>query len=126
MRAYLARRLAAMVPIVILVGTIVFLLIHLTPGDPAVIMLGPDAPDEAVTRLRQELGLDAPLLTQWFRWFQLVLVGDLGTSIFFGLPVTTTIRQHLLPRCFSAPWRFPLRWALGCPRASSRRCGGAR
>lgn len=115
MRAYLARRLAAMVPIVILVGTIVFLLIHLTPGDPAVIMLGPDAPDEAVTRLRQELGLDAPLFTQWFRWFQKVLVGDLGTSIFFGLPVTTTIRQHLLPTVLLSALAISISVGIGVP-----------
>lgn len=97
MQAYIVRRLAALVPILVLVGTIVFLLIHLTPGDPAVIMLGPDASADAIARLRSELGLDAPLYQQWARWFQRALVGDLGRSIFFGRPVTETIRQHLAP-----------------------------
>jgi peptide/nickel transport system permease protein len=100
MQAYIARRLLTMVPIIILVGTIVFLLVHLTPGDPAVIMLGPDAPDDAVAALRQDLGLDAPFYAQWARWLRRAAVGDLGTSIFFGIPVTTAIRQHLAPTLY--------------------------
>lgn len=115
MLAYVARRLVAMVPIVILVGTIVFLLIHLTPGDPVVIMLGPDASEEAVTRLRTELGLDAPVYRQWARWFQRVLVGDLGTSIFFGVPVTETIRRHLPPTIYLSALAILVAVGIGVP-----------
>lgn len=104
-----------MVPIVVLVATIVFLLIHLTPGDPAVIMLGPDAPDDAVVRLRSELGLDAPLYLQWVRWFQRVLVGDFGKSIFFGLPVTETIRRHLAPTIYLSGLAILVAIGVGVP-----------
>lgn len=115
MQAYIARRLITMVPIIVLVGTIVFLLIHLTPGDPAVIMLGPDAPAEAVARLRAELGLDAPFHLQWLRWFQRVLAGDLGTSIFFGLPVTETVRRHLLPTILLSLLAIAIAIGIGVP-----------
>jgi peptide/nickel transport system permease protein len=104
-----------MVPIVVLVGTIVFLLIHLTPGDPAVIMLGPDAPTKAVADLRRDLGLDAPIPTQWLRWFERVLAGDLGKSIFFGSPVTTTIRQHLVPTVLLSFLAIMIAVGIGVP-----------
>lgn len=116
-----------MVPIVVLVGTIVFLLIHLTPGDPAVIMLGPDAPPEAVAQLRADLGLDAPLHLQWLRWFQRVLAGDLGKSIFFGIPVTTTIRQHLVPTVLLSLLAILIAVGIGVPAGiiSATRRGSA-
>lgn len=116
-----------MVPIVVLVGTIVFLLIHLTPGDPAVIMLGPDAPPKAVAQLRAELGLDAPLYLQWLRWFQRVLAGDLGKSIFFGIPVTTTIRQHLVPTVLLSLLAILIAVGIGVPAGiiSATRRGSA-
>lgn len=115
MSGYIVRRLAAMVPIVVLVGTIVFLLIHLTPGDPAVIMLGPDAPESAVAELRRELGLDAPIVTQWVRWFRRVLAGDLGRSIFFGIPVTAAIREHLVPTLLLSLLAILIAVGIGVP-----------
>ncbi len=115
MQAYIARRLATMVPIVVLVGTIVFLLVHLTPGDPAVIMLGPDASPEAIAKLRGDLGLDAPLTLQWIRWFRHVTVGDLGRSIFFGIPVTAAIRQHLGPTLLLSLLAILIAVGIGVP-----------
>jgi peptide/nickel transport system permease protein len=114
-QAYIARRLVTMVPIVALVGTIVFLLIHLTPGDPAVIMLGPDAPAEAVVRLRHDLGLDRPLASQWLYWFRRVVSGDLGRSIFFGLPVTAVIRAHLMPTLLLSLLAITFAVGIGVP-----------
>ncbi len=104
-----------MVPIVVLVGTIVFLLVHLTPGDPAVIMLGPDASPEAIAKLRGDLGLDAPLTLQWIRWFRRVTVGDLGRSIFFGIPVTAAIRQHLGPTLLLSLLAILIAVGIGVP-----------
>ncbi|MDR7418557.1 MAG: ABC transporter permease [Armatimonadota bacterium] len=115
MQAYIARRLLTMVPIIILVGTVVFLLVHLTPGDPAVIMLGPDAPDDAVAALRRDLGLDAPFYTQWARWLRRAAVGDLGTSIFFGIPVTTAIRRHLAPTLYLSLLAVLIAIGIGVP-----------
>lgn len=104
-----------MVPIAVLVGTIVFLLVHVTPGDPAVIMLGPDASEDAVARLRADLGLDAPVHLQWVRWFRRVLAGDLGRSIFFGVPVSETIRRHLAPTVYLSALAILVAVGIGVP-----------
>ncbi len=97
MTAFLARRLLAAVPVVLVVGVTVFVLINLAPGDPVQVMLGPDARPEQVERMRQNLGLDQPLPVQFGIWFSRALVGDLGESIFLRQPVTTAILSRLEP-----------------------------
>ena len=97
MTAFLARRLLAAVPVVLVVGVTVFVLINLAPGDPVQVMLGPDARPEQVERMRQNLGLDQPLPVQFGSWFSRALVGDLGESIFLRQPVTTAILSRLEP-----------------------------
>ncbi len=88
------RRLMATVPVMVVVAIAVFGLLHVTPGDPAVIIAGDYATAEDVARIRGRLGLDRPFLTQVEIWLSNVAHGDLGTSIFSGLPVTTLIRQR--------------------------------
>ena len=70
---------------------IIFLFIHLIPGDPIYVLLGDEATPEQVEALRNRLGLDQPLLVQYFHWAGNVLQGDFGTSIFFQTPVSTII-----------------------------------
>ena len=94
---YIARRLLASIPVLIGVSVLVFLIMHLAPGDPALIMLGPKATAESLARLRQELGLDQPLPTQYVRWLGNVLKGDLGRSVQLKREVT-----ELLATRFSA------------------------
>jgi peptide/nickel transport system permease protein len=94
---YILRRLVALIPVLIIVGAIVFFLIHLTPGDPAAVILGDSATPEQVSQLRQELGLDEPLLTQFFLWFGQALTGNLGESIYSSQPVLQTILGRLGP-----------------------------
>src|SRR5437870_8353245 len=94
MLAEVGRRLLATVPVVGVVAIAVFELLHVTPGDPAVIIAGDYATAEDVARIRGRLGLDRPFLTQVEIWLSNVAHGDLGTSIFSGLPVTTLIRQR--------------------------------
>jgi peptide/nickel transport system permease protein len=84
MIAYIARRLIALLPVLLIVATVGFFLIYLTPGDPAAVMLGPDATPEELHELRRVMGLDQPLLVQLVRWYSRVLQGDLGHSIFLG------------------------------------------
>jgi len=84
---YLLRRLLLLVPVLLGVSVVVFLVLHLAPGDPAEIMLGSQATQEDVTRLRADLGLDEPLPLQYARWMAHVLQGDLGRSIRMRQPV---------------------------------------
>jgi peptide/nickel transport system permease protein len=92
--AEIVRRLVATTPVMVVVALAVFALLHLTPGDPAVIIAGDYATSEDIARIRARLGLDEPLLAQIGIWLSRVLRGDLGTSIFSGLPVTTLIGQR--------------------------------
>ena len=80
-----------------IVALVVFLLLHLTPGDPAAIIAGDYARPEDIARIRKNLGLDRPLYIQFFSWLGTVLRGDLGVSIFSNLPVTKLIGQRLEP-----------------------------
>lgn len=97
MTAYIARRLVLVAPVMFIVATVGFVIIHLAPGDPAVMMLGPDASPERLQELRQQLGLDRPLLVQLGRWYARVLYADFGRSLFEGEPVTRVIAQRLEP-----------------------------
>jgi len=90
-RVYLLRRLISLVPVLVLVGVTTFFLMQLIPGDPATVLLGPDAPEQEVEALRIELGLDRPVIIQFFSWFSNVLQGDLGISYYLGLGVTESI-----------------------------------
>src|SRR4029077_18836779 len=84
---YLLRRLLLLVPVLLGVSVVVFLVLHLAPGDPAEIMLGSQATQEDVTRLRADLGLDEPLPLQYARWMAHVCEGDRGGSIGMRQPV---------------------------------------
>src|SRR5438270_13752589 len=81
MAPYLARRLAQLIPILVGVSVLVFLFIHLIPGDPAYAMLGERASPESVERIHHQLGLDRPLALQYFDYAGRLFHGDLGTSI---------------------------------------------
>jgi peptide/nickel transport system permease protein len=94
---YLARRLLAAIPVMVMVATAVFLLLFLTPGDPAAVILGPDAKPEQVTELRSRLGLDEPVYIQLGNWYLRLLRGDLGRSIFENRPVIEAIMSRAEP-----------------------------
>lgn len=91
------RRLLATIPVMGVVALTVFALLHLTPGDPAAIIAGDYATPQDIARIRSALGLDKPLLTQAGLWLGNVVRGDLGVSIYSGLPVTTLIAQRVGP-----------------------------
>lgn len=91
------RRLLAAIPVMVLVATGVFLLLFLTPGDPAAVILGPDAKPEQVAELRAKLGLDQPVYVQLVQWYARLLHGDLGQSIFLNRPVTAAIAERAEP-----------------------------
>lgn len=87
MNRYLLYRLFYAIPVLLGVSILVFTLIHITPGDPARLMLGAAARTEDVERLRHELGLDRPLYIQYFSWLGRLFTGDLGESIALRRPV---------------------------------------
>jgi peptide/nickel transport system permease protein len=95
MLQYLARRLALMVPVAFLVSLVVFSLVHLTPVDPATLILGEEHSPQAIAALRHELGLDRPLPEQYITWITRALHGDLGRSVRTNQPVVQAIRERL-------------------------------
>jgi peptide/nickel transport system permease protein len=115
MKKYIAKRLWSLVPVMFVVATLVFFLVHLTPGDPASVILGPDAPQEAIAELRARLGLDKPLPVQFVRWFGQVLQGNLGESIFLRRPVTQAIVERLEPTLLLAGMATVLAVIIGIP-----------
>lgn len=96
---YVINRLLSAIILLFIVSVIVFSIIHLTPGDPAATMLGGDASRDDIDRLREQLGLNLPLIQQFAIWLLKLLHGDLGTSIFYGMPVTEVIVSRLGPTC---------------------------
>jgi ABC-type dipeptide/oligopeptide/nickel transport system permease component len=92
---YVLRRIAASVPVVIGVATMVFALIHAVPGDPAQAMLGETASAADVAALRTSLGLDVPVLVQYGRYLRGLSRADLGTSFRFNTPVSQEIGARI-------------------------------
>jgi peptide/nickel transport system permease protein len=92
---YIARRLAQAVPVVLLSTVAVFALLRLVPGDPALILAGPDAPPEVVAAVRAEMGLNQPLPVQYLVWLAHVARGDFGRSFISRLPVADLIAQRI-------------------------------
>jgi peptide/nickel transport system permease protein len=95
--AYIARRVIATIPVMAVVALFVFSLLYIAPGDPAAVIAGDQATPADVERIRQNLGLDRPFLVRFGEWVWQILHGDLGTSIFTNLPVTTMIAQRFEP-----------------------------
>lgn len=97
MISFIIRRLLLLFPVLIIVGIIVFTLIHLTPGDPAAVMLGRDATSEQKEALRERLGLNDPFHIQFINWFVDALRLDFGESLFIGKPVTEALLDRVEP-----------------------------
>src|SRR5260221_10735531 len=87
MTQYVARRVLAMVPVLFGISVLVFLLVHLIPGDVTQILLGTSATDQQIETLRRTFGLTRPLPVQYFDWVSHVLVGDFGVSLRTSRPV---------------------------------------
>lgn len=97
MLAFIARRVLATIPVLFVVATIVFLLLRLTPGDPAAVIAGDSANPEQIAQIRASLGLEKPLLQQFGIWLSNIARGDFGESFFFKKRVTELIAQRLEP-----------------------------
>ena len=97
MLAFIIRRLLATIPVMLVVAVFVFLMLRLTPGDPAAIIAGDTATPDQVAGIRAKLGLDEPIYTQFFIWFLKLFHGDLGESFYFKKTVVELIGDRLEP-----------------------------
>jgi peptide/nickel transport system permease protein len=97
MLAYVIRRFISTIVVMGVVGVFVFLLLHLSPGDPAAIIAGDNATPEQIAGIRRHLGLDDPLPVQFVRWLSAVVQGDLGVSIFSREPVWKLVGERMEP-----------------------------
>ncbi len=97
MLGYIFRRILAVIPVMTIVAIFVFLLLRLTPGDPAAIIAGDAATPAQLERIRESLGLNDPLYIQFVTWVGLLLKGDLGTSLISNTAVTSMIGQRIWP-----------------------------
>jgi len=115
MTGYVLRRLVALLPVLLIVSTVGFFLIYLTPGDPAAVMLGPDATPEEIQNLRTQMGLNRPLHVQLLHWYSRTLRGDLGDSIFLQRPVRQAIIERLEPTVLLTLMSLIVAVAVGVP-----------
>ena len=97
MSGYLFRRLLGTIPVMLVVAVFIFLMLRLTPSDPAAIIAGDNATTEQVAQIRSQLGLDRPMIEQFFIWSARVLTGDFGESFFFRKTVASLIGERIEP-----------------------------
>lgn len=100
MGKYIVKRLLSLIPVLFIVSLVVFAIIHLTPGDPASMMLGDSATPEMIEQLREELGLNSPIYVQYFKWVIGLFQGDLGTSYFINEPMVQILKEHIGPSLY--------------------------
>lgn len=97
MLSFLLRRMAAVLPVLLVVSLVVFLILRLAPGDPAAAIAGNNATNEDIAKIRTQLGLDSSIPVQYGIWIGRVLQGDLGYSFYLSKPVTELIAQRIEP-----------------------------
>ena len=126
MLAFIARRIAATIPVLLVVAVLVFLVLRLTPGDPAAILAGDAATAEQIERIRASLGLDRSIPVQFGIWFGKVLAGDLGESFYYKMQVATLIGQRIEPTLVLATLTIVLAVLIAVPLgvAAAWRFGG--
>lgn len=115
MGRYILNRLLTLVPIVFGISILVFMILHIVPGDPASIMLGTSATPEAVAALKAGMGLDEPLVIQYFHWIGGVLTGDFGVSVSTGEEVLPNILNRFLVTLQLTVLAAIIGWAIAIP-----------
>lgn len=115
MSTQIIRRLLTLVPVLVVVAVVVFLLIHLAPGDPAAVMAGNEATVERIEQLRHDMGLDRPLHEQFWSWASRAVRGDLGQSYFLNQPVTEALAERMEPTGLLTLYALLLSIIVGLP-----------
>lgn len=112
---FVLRRLLAVLPVLLVVSLVVFLILRLAPGDPAAVIAGNSATNAEIDRIREQLGLDRSILSQYFIWIGRVFQGDLGYSYYLSKPVTELIAQRIEPTLSLAAGTLVLAIAVAIP-----------
>jgi glutathione transport system permease protein len=124
MTQYVLKRLLGLLPTLLIVAVLVFLFVHMLPGDPARLAAGPDASPETVALVRADLGLDKPLPQQFLNFFTNMLQGDFGRSLRSKRPVSTEIAERFMPTLLltltSMAWAVVFGMAIGITSAVYR------
>jgi glutathione transport system permease protein len=107
---YTVKRLLGIIPILLIVSIFIFMFVHMIPGDPARLVAGPDAGQKDVELVRQQLGLDKPITTQYYTYISNLLQGDLGVSMKTKRPVYDEIAQRFMPTFWLTVWSMA--WAI--------------
>lgn len=115
MTRFIVRRTLESIPAILGVSILVFLLIHFIPGDPATAILGERATDEAANEIRERLGLNEPLPTQYVIWIGNIMRGDLGTTIRGGVPISQELARRFPATVELTIYALILSTALGIP-----------
>jgi peptide/nickel transport system permease protein len=115
MYGYLFRRLLGTIPVMLVVAVFIFLMLRLTPSDPAAVIAGDNATTEQVAQIRSQLGLDRPMVEQFFIWSGKVLRGDLGESFFFKKTVASLIGERIEPTLSLALFTMVLAVLIAVP-----------
>src|SRR5690625_2167034 len=97
MLSYIVKRILSAIPVLLVVSIVIFLIIHITPGNPASVILGEEATPAQIAELEESLGLNLPIYQQYFSWVGGVFQGDLGTSYFMRVPVTDASATQIVP-----------------------------
>ncbi|KJZ32110.1 MULTISPECIES: ABC transporter permease [Paracoccus] len=115
MLGYILRRILAVIPVMLLVAVFVFLLLRLTPGDPAAIIAGDMATPAQLERIREAMGLNDPLHIQFVTWVGQLLRGDLGVSLISNTPVATMVADRIAPTLSIAVLTIVMSVAIAVP-----------
>ncbi|GAA3403628.1 ABC transporter permease subunit [Paenibacillus hodogayensis] len=124
MGRYALQRLLGVIPLLFIVSVLVFLFIHLIPGDPARLVAGKDATLEEINGIREQLGLNLPLWQQYINYMGKLLQGDLGTSLRSGVPVSDMLASRFAPTIIltftSLGWALVIGLVIGTISAVNR------
>lgn len=115
MSAYILRRIALMVPVLMIVAVIIFSLIHITPGDPAAVMAGEEATQQQVEEMRERLGLNEPIYVQFVEWTANALRLDFGESIFLRQSVSSAMLERVQPTLLLTVYSLTLAVLIAVP-----------
>lgn len=115
MISYIIRRVVSAIPTLLIVAAMIFLLIRMVPGNPALVMLGDEATQEEITAMEKKLGIDQPVPVQFARWAGNMLRGDLGDSLYYRRPVMNVIFSQLEPTLLLVLYAMGICLLLGVP-----------
>lgn len=127
MKRFIAKRIISVIPVLIIVSIVIFSLIHLVPGDPATAMLGDLATEEDIAALRIRMGLDKPLIEQYFIWIGNIFHGDFGMSVVNNETDGSLIISHIRPTISLAIYALVIAAVIAIPLGmiASRKKGSA-